>query len=103
MQPRVPYHLFKLRRRFYRDGILIMRNRSGWARFVSCLAVALVAICGVSNRQVLGVTLPVAGTTLVGYSYYGTALPFVDVAHMSDRWLSVVNGAVDSNSTVAVN
>jgi hypothetical protein len=28
----------------------------------------------------------------MGYSYYGTALPFADVAHMSGRWLSMTVG-----------
>lgn len=70
-----------------------MRNDMGCRRGVSLLAAALIAVCGATGRQAIGITLPVAGINLVGYSYYGTALPFVDVAHMSNKWISVSSGA----------
>ena len=77
----------------YRDGILTMRVGLRGVRFVSILLGSFVTFCGMSNREAVGIALPVAGVNPVGYSYYGTALPFVDVAHMSGRWLSVGAGA----------
>jgi hypothetical protein len=70
-----------------------MRNRFGCVRVVSAFAAALMVVCGLFDRQARGITLPVAGVNLVGYSYYGTALPFVDVAHMSNKWISVSSGS----------
>ncbi len=35
------------------------------------------------------IELPTAGMNLTGYSYWGTALPFVDVAHMDGKWEAV--------------
>jgi hypothetical protein len=80
-----------------------MRNGFVRVRFVSRLVAILIAIGGASDRHAVGITLPVAGVNPVTYSYYGTALPFVDVAHMSGQWLSVVNGATDPNSKIPLN
>src|SRR6187549_3989265 len=63
------------------------------ARLVSILIGCCATFWGVSNREAMGIVLPVAGVNPIGYSYYGTALPFVDVAHMSGRWLPVSTGS----------
>jgi hypothetical protein len=44
---------------------------------------------GKFTRDACAIDLPAAGMNLAAYNYWGTALPFVDVAHMSDRWYSV--------------
>lgn len=75
-----------------------MRVGLSGVRFVSILLGSFVTFCGMSNREAVGISLPVAGVNPVGYSYYGTALPFVDVAHMSGRWLSVSAGAASGVS-----
>src|SRR4051812_24380982 len=37
-------------------------------------------------RDAAAIELPAAGINPVGYNYWGTALPFVDVAHMGSKW-----------------
>jgi hypothetical protein len=56
------------------------------------------AFGGVSSQKANGIVLPVAGINPISYSYYGTSLPFVDVAHMSGRWLSVGDGVATGTS-----
>lgn len=70
-----------------------MQIGPGGVRFVSILIGCCATFWGMSNREAMGIVLPVAGVNPVGYSYYGTALPFVDVAHMSGRWLPITTGA----------
>ena len=66
-----------------------MRIGSRGGRFVSILVGSCATFCGIFQLEAAEIPLPVAGINPVGYSYYGTALPFVDVAHMSGRWLSM--------------
>src|SRR4051812_31560358 len=47
-----------------------------------------VAILGTPNRRALGIALPTMGINAMGYNYWGTALPFVDVAHMGSQWIT---------------
>jgi hypothetical protein len=65
---------------------------------------AVVYLCSIfwvtAARQVSAIELPAAGINSVGYTYYGTSLPFVDVAHMSGRWITMNNGTpVDPTDT----
>jgi hypothetical protein len=76
----------------FRDGILNMRIDLRCIRFVCLLVGIAVQFGGKSSQKAVAISLPVAGINPIGYSYYGTALPFVDVAHMSGRWLSVAEG-----------
>src|SRR4051794_13017859 len=92
------YLLFKSSAHSFRDLILNMRTEIRSIRFAFISAGIAIAFGGVSSQNALGITLPVAGINPVGYSYYGTALPFVDVAHMSGRWLSVVDGVATGAS-----
>jgi hypothetical protein len=55
-----------------------------WYAYALTCAWATVLSLGGSNAA--AINLPVAGINAMGYSYYGTALPFVDVAHMSGKW-----------------
>ncbi len=68
-------------------------------RFVFLIVGSLVAFCGVPSQEAAAIQLPVAGINPVGYTYYGTALPFVDVAHMSGRWLSYTSGPAGGTSS----
>lgn len=59
--------------------------------FVGTVVFALVvcgASCRVSERRASALDLPAMGINPMGYTYYGTALPFVDVAHMSNKWIT---------------
>lgn len=40
------------------------------------------------SDQAEAINLPMAGINPIGYSYYGTSLPFVDVAHMANKWMT---------------
>ncbi len=53
------------------------------------MAVLIGALWIIADRQALAIDLPAAGVNASGYSYYTTALPFVDVAHMGNQWHSV--------------
>src|SRR3954465_10668957 len=75
-----------------------MRIEPRRVRLLFLFAGIVVAFCEVPSQKAAGITLPVAGINPVGYSYYGTALPFVDVAHMSGRWLSVSDGVTAGSS-----
>ena len=57
---------------------------------------------GATSSHAAAIALPEAGVNPMGYSYYGTALPFVDVAHMSGRWLPVVTGGDASTNLPAI-
>jgi hypothetical protein len=51
--------------------------------------VVLLLLAGPYAHRAFGaIDLPAAGVNAVGYSYWGTALPFVDVAHMGNQWLT---------------
>lgn len=53
------------------------------ARILSALCAAFwVSVGGFA----LSIELPRAGINAAGYSYWGTSLPFFDVAHMGDKW-----------------
>ena len=65
-----------------------MRYRTKGSKF-AVLAIGLcVAISGTSNRHAMGIELPAMGINDMGYAYWGTALPFVDVAHMGNQWIT---------------
>jgi hypothetical protein len=51
-----------------------------------------VAVWCTAHHAANAIDLPTAGTNVVGYNYFGTALPFVDVAHMDGRWRLYVDG-----------
>jgi hypothetical protein len=62
---------------------------------VSFRAIVLFGTFYVMGKQPANaIDLPAAGINSVGYSYYGTALPFVDVAHMAGRWFTMNNGTL---------
>ena len=65
-----------------------------------------IAVCtifsGLAVPEAVAITLPIAGVNPMGYSYYGTALPFVDVAHMSGRWMSAAAAGATSTNPPAV-
>lgn len=42
-----------------------------------------------ASHTARAINLPLAGVNASTYAYYGTTLPFLDVAHMGDRWNSV--------------
>jgi hypothetical protein len=72
-------------------------------RFAAILIGCWVTFCGMPVCQTLAIELPAAGINTVGYAYYRTALPFVDVAHMGNRWYSVTNGVADSQQAIPLN
>ncbi len=43
-----------------------------------------------AHQLAIAIELPNGGINLAGYSYYGTELPFVDVAHMGGGWSSAL-------------
>ncbi len=65
-----------------------MRYGTRGYRFVIISVGLNAAFCGVTNHCALGIDLPAMGINAMGYTYWGTALPFVDVAHMSSKWMT---------------
>jgi hypothetical protein len=65
-----------------------MRYRRTVSEFVVVAIGLCVAIGGTSSRRAMGIELPPMGINAMGYAYWGTALPFVDVAHMANQWIT---------------
>jgi hypothetical protein len=81
---------------------MLFAPRCATARTVP--AVFCIALWSALGSEALAIDLPKAGMNLAGYSYWGTGLPFYDVAHMGDRWLSMALDGLTPNTdrTIAV-
>jgi len=61
-----------------------------------------IAVESLAHHAANAIELPTAGTNVVGYGYFGTALPFTDVAHMGGRWFSYESNQL-SNRALQLN
>ncbi len=71
----------------------VMAQRASQAIAAAMCALVFVAPAG-------AIQLPYAGVNLAGYNYYGTGLPFNDVAHMGDSWhlISAAGGGASAQA-----
>jgi hypothetical protein len=71
--------------------------RPGLTLFFACLAAWSYSL------PAWGINLPYAGMNAAPYTYFATALPFVDVAHMGGRWISATADGATTAREVNVN
>jgi len=78
---------------------------SGKSKALGLWAAIAVAVCSAWGGDLNAIELPKAGINLAAYNYWGTSLPFFDVAHMADRWRSVAldGTTIHLDRTIAVN
>jgi hypothetical protein len=69
------------------------------------VAVAMTASIVGLTGPIRAIELPAAGINAAAYNYWGTALPFVDVAHMGEQWMPVTTNsrAFEGVRTIATN